>query len=428
MRWLITLTGIVLLNALPIAADAAGVHARFDLDDRRGSPFPSDRFTVADPTQNTEVRVNLPKPDCTVRPNDCQNLDVINTLAGFNVQPRLSVPFDGAINVASVTSHTVFLVSLGSSLEGGHPGGRVIGINQVVWDVATTTLHLESDEILDQHTRYALLVTKGVLDEDGKAVKAATAFLNFVDDSNSGSTGDPGLDAYRTLLRDALSQLDAAGVVPRGQVVVASMFTTQSVTAVVEKIRDQIKLGTPSPADFALGPGGTRSVYPLNALTDIVSLRQTGTAPSFMSATTAFWALSFTAPGAVGTVAFGKYLSPNYLRADRSIPLAETRLGAPEVQDTSEIFLNLVLPAGPPPASGWPVAIYGHGSGDSKEGGLFLVASTMAAHGIATIAINAVGHGFGPLGTLSLLRGADTPITLPAGGRGIEPTATGRSR
>ena len=215
-------------------------------------------------------------------------------------------------------------------------------------------------------------------------------------------------------------------MVPRGQVVAASVFTTQSVTAVVEKIRDQIKLGTPLPADFALGPGGTRSVYPLSALTDIVSLRQTGTAPTFISVPTAFLALSITAPGAVGTVAFGKYLSPNYLGADRSIPLAGTRLGTPEVQGIDEIFFNLVLPAGPPPASGWPVAIYGQGSGDIKEGGPFVVASTMAAHGIATIAINAVGRGFGPLGTLSLLRGADTPITIPAGGRGIDTNGNGQ--
>jgi hypothetical protein len=50
----------------------------------------------------------------------------------------------------------------------------------------------------------------------------------------------------------------------------------------------------------------------------------------------------------------------------------------------------------------------------------------MAEHGIATISINAVGHGFGPLSTLSLLRGANTPITLPAGGRGIDTNADGQ--
>ena len=43
----------------------------------------------------------------------------------------------------------------------------------------------------------------------------------------------------------------------------------------------------------------------------------------------------------------------------------------------------------------------------------------MAQRGIATIAINVVGHGFGPLGTLIVNRTAGTPVVLPAGGRGI---------
>ena len=294
----------------PSLAGAAGVRARFDLDDQRGGPFPSDRFTVADASQNTGLRVTLPKPDCAVRPNDCANLDVINTLDGFNVQPRLSIPFDGSIDATSVTSQTVFLVSLGSTLPAGDPGGKVIGINQVVWDVATKTLHAESDEILDQHTRYALIVTRGVRDIDGDPVEVDEAFGDFRRGLNFGQTGhDPGMKGYRKGLLDGLAAARAAGVA-ESDVAVASVFTTQSVTAVLEKIRDQIKLGTPAPADFALGPAGTRAVYPLNALTDIVSVRQTRTAPSFSPIMSAFRALSLIEPGAVGTVAFGKYASP----------------------------------------------------------------------------------------------------------------------
>jgi hypothetical protein len=427
MRWLLIVISIVLVNAVPLAAEAASVHARFDVNDRRASPFPSDRFTTEDSGQNTGLRVNVPKPDCAVRPTDCFNLDVINTLDGFNVQPRLSIPFDGAIDATSATSQTVFLVSLGSTRPGGDGGGKVLGINQVVWDVATTTLHAESDEILDQHTRYALIVTRGVLDAAGDPVEADEAFRRFRHDLNFGQSGhDPALKRYRKGLLDAVTAARTVGVA-EDDIVVASVFTTQSVTAVLEKIRDQIKFGAPPGADFAIGPGGTRAVYPLNELTGIVSVRQTGTVPpSFSQIQTAFLALSLFEPGAVGAVAFGKYTSPDYLTANRSIPLAATRLGTPEVQGTNEIFFNLVLPTGPPPLLGWPVAVFGHGSGDDKQGGLFLVASKMAAHGIATIGINAVGRGFGPLGTLTLLRGTDVPITLPAGGRGIDTNNDGQ--
>ena len=86
---LLPLAAVVLLPALALAAS---VQPLFDISSPSGSPFPSDRFTVLDPHNNTLLRVNLPKPDCTVRVSDCQDLDVINTLDGFNLQPRLSIP------------------------------------------------------------------------------------------------------------------------------------------------------------------------------------------------------------------------------------------------------------------------------------------------------------------------------------------------
>ncbi len=46
--------------------------------------------------------------------------------------------------------------------------------------------------------------------------------------------------------------------------VAPSVFTTQSVTAVLEKIRDEIKAEVPAPANFLLGPGGTRTVFTLS--------------------------------------------------------------------------------------------------------------------------------------------------------------------
>src|SRR5262249_53384137 len=123
---------VLLGMLLPTAeAAAAGVRVRFDVADPSGGIFPSDLFTVPDPGQNTFRRVRLPKPDCAARPSDCADLDVVNTLDGFNVQARLSIPFDGPIDPSTVTSGNVFLISLGSTLGGGSVG-HVVGINQVV--------------------------------------------------------------------------------------------------------------------------------------------------------------------------------------------------------------------------------------------------------------------------------------------------------
>ena len=146
--------------------------AAFDLDTPDSGPFPSDRFTVADSSQLTNRRINLPLPDAASRPSDYADVSVINTLDGFNLQPRLSIPFSGPIDVTTVNSSTVFLIKLGDTTSPEDRGGQIVGINQTVWDVATNTLHVESDELLDQHTRYALIVTRGVRDADGAAGRA----------------------------------------------------------------------------------------------------------------------------------------------------------------------------------------------------------------------------------------------------------------
>jgi hypothetical protein len=421
----------------PCIASGAAVRTRFDLSDPLGSPFPSDRFTVADAAQHTGRRIDLPRPDCAARPSDCADFDVINTLDGFNVQPRLSVPFDGPIDVTSVSSETVFLVRLENTRSDPDHGRRdsdhgtsIVGINQVVWDVATNTLYAESDELLGQHTRYGLIVTRGVRDAWGNPVEAAEAFRRFRHDLNAGQAGhDPVLKSYRKALLDTLAAARAMGIAEQ-DIAAASVFTTQSVTVIVEKIRDQIKRAPLQTADFALGPDGTRAVYTLRSLINVLFVAQTGTEPSFTSLNTTFPGLSVLAPGAVGALAFGKYESPHYLLADQSLPPVGTRVGAPNVQRVNEIFFNLIVPAGTPPPLGWPVAIFCHSAIDlgglAKQGTMFLVAARLAAQGIATIGINAVGRGFGPLGTLTLVRAGNTPITLPAGGRGIDTDSNGR--
>src|SRR5262245_59062190 len=237
------LAGLLLLLLAPSPSLAAGVTAVFSITSPASGPFPSDRYTVPDATHNTGRRVNLPKPSCAVRPSDCADIDVINTLDGFNVQPRLTVAFSGPIDLASVDSGSVFLVSLGDALGGS--GGAVVGINQVVWEPTTNTLYAESDALLDQHTRYALVVTDGVKDTAGDPVEAG-AFATFRHDLDFGQMKDPIVKAYRKSLLDALHAIG----VSESSIVTMSVFSTQSVTAVLEKIRDQLKASTPAAAGF----------------------------------------------------------------------------------------------------------------------------------------------------------------------------------
>jgi hypothetical protein len=400
------------LAALPLVAGAAGVGVRFD-------PFPSDVFSVPDWSQRSYRRVALPKPDCAVRPSDCADIDVLNTLDGFNTQPRITVPFDGDIDPASVDSSTVWLVDLGDTLTGAGAGHKV-GVNQVLWDPATKTLVFESDELLAEHSRYLLVVTRGVLDTHGDPIEPGD-FARFRHDLNNGQTKDPVLAAYRKALLDSIGLAQT----PRQGIAALSLFTTQSISVDLEKIGKRIKASQPAPLDFRVGNGGMqRAVFPLAGLLAIQFNRQTGSAPSFTPSFLPTPALSVF-PGSIAQVAFGAFDSPDYETAQKYIPATPTLTGEPQVQGSNRLIFELFVPSGPKPAGGWPVAIFGHGFTDSMYGAPWVVASTLAHNGIATIAINVVGHGGGALGTLAVIPTAGAPVIVPAGGRGIDQDGNG---
>jgi hypothetical protein len=118
----------------------------------------------------------------------------------------------------------------------------VIGIEQVVWNPERNRLFAKSAETLNQHSRHALIVTNGILDLNGMPVEASQAFRKLR--RGAASTAE---------VREAITAAREVGT-PPGSVVAATVFTTQSVTAVLEKIRDQIKGATPAAPRFECGP------------------------------------------------------------------------------------------------------------------------------------------------------------------------------
>jgi hypothetical protein len=361
-----------------------------------GQPFPSNLYTTADHSQITGLRVDLPRPDCSVRPSDCADIAVLDTLDGFNIQPRISVPFSAAVDPATATSANIFLVG---------PRGRIVGINQVVWEPAAKTLHFESDEQLAQHSTYLLVVTRGVHDATGHPLDRLAL-------SSLWANATP---SYKRDLLAALPSAFVAGVNPL-DVAAASVFTTQSITAISEKIRRRLR---GSEVSFNLGTRGERTVFAVPTITSATLQRQNG--PTLSPASPL---LLPAAPG-VGTLAFGSFSSPNYENGAQVIPAVGTRTGVPEVQSVSTLEFTLWLPAGAEPKHGWPVAIFGHGFTDSKDGAPWLVAGTLARNGIATIAINVVGHGGGAGGQYTIGTSSGPPVTLPSGGRAVDQNGDG---
>jgi hypothetical protein len=281
-----------------------------------------------------------------------------------------------------------------------------VGINQVVWDPATNTLALQPDDLLQQHSRYVLIVTNGVRDAKGDRIDDG----HFVENNARGS------HEYDRDLRDGMR-----GGFHRNRIVAASLFTTQSITADLQKIARQIKHSQPAPVDFMIGNGSaTRAVFSVAALAGIQFNRQTGTAPAFTPGFLPTPALNVV-PGSVAQVAYSR--SPDYQTAGKYIPVTDTRR-QPAAQGSNGIVCRSscrpapkLLAAGRSPSSA--------SFTDSMYGAPCTQASVYASQGIATISINVVGHGGGALGTLNVLPKAGAPVSVPAGGRGIDQDGNG---
>jgi len=382
------------------AAFASGVQVRFDPTAPDIGPFPTDFLTVTDPDQKTGLRVRLPMPDCSAQPSTCGEIAEINQLDGFNVNPRIRVSFSGDINPYTLTDG-LFFVAL-ENLTGEEYGLKHFGdlstINQPVWDPATKTAFAKPDDFLDQHRRFVIVVTDSILDASGDRVEADPNFQGCI-------VWQP--NDYCRQLAQAVA-VAAPKVAPR-QIISASVFTTQSATAWLEQARRALEA---APTGFKRT--GDHNVFQIADLTSIAFNEQTGTDtfaknefPMFIYA-------------GVGRVAFGSYLSPDFLNNQRMIQPTPTGAAVPLPESTNEVFFHAWLPPTPMPPGGYPVVIFGHGFGANRFYSPELVASSLAQAGFATVAINAVGHGGGPKGVLQLTDRAGKVTEMPGGGRSLD--------
>ena len=126
---------------------------------------------------------------------------------------------------------------------------------------------------------------------------------------------------------------------------------------------------------------------------------------------------------AAGRYVFGSYLSPSWLSPAGDIPQTPTRSRGPVVAGQVRVPFVAIIPAGPTPRGGWPVALFGHGFTRS-DADVFLAAPLNASRGLATIATDVVGHGYGPRSVWQVTRGGRT-VSVPAHARGIDRDGNG---
>lgn len=189
--------------------------------------------------------------------------------------------------------------------------------------------------------------------------------------------------------------------------IASTTFTTLSVSTWLERARADLPQ-TPSSLSIA-------ATYKFSDLLNFTLHQQTHVNPTQFSDTS----LPINLIGGVGSITFGTFRSPAYLNAQQMIDNIPTAQDPGPGLAANQIYFHALLPVTPKPAAGYPVVIFGHGLGDTQYGGSSAMALTLAPAGFAIVAINAVGHGYGPLSTVMLRLKNGQQVELPSGGRSI---------
>jgi putative cell wall-binding protein len=322
--------------------------------------FPSDAaFTVADAAQATGLRMRLPAPDCAKERSRCHEVALINTLDGFDLDPRITVQLAAAPtgDLAEVfDTDTLHVRRVGSTEK--------IGLNRLVLDPATNRLFGHPVEQLREATPHE--------------------------------------------------------VVYKGQ---ATRFTTLSATAGLVQMRQQLDDGSAYaaagiPADqrgVSFTQGDLRTAWPVAEIARIDRYDEVvpnGELRSELVLDTA------QVTSQLATYAFGSLRVPSWLDADSTIPDTPTTGRGPSVRGSEEIGITVILPPGSRPEGGWPVAIFGPGITRSKYD-IYLVSDFNAARGIATVSFDPVGHAFGPRSEVGVqLKSRPDEVRFSGFGRG----------
>ena len=363
-RRIAPVTLAAVLTAAALAAGGLAAPAATATGATVESLFPSDALTVPDAAQLTGRRISIPTTGCTTV-TVCGLAAGLNQLDGFDLDPRIALRFSGPVSVAAVIAATTVRPVSDSADD-----AAALTLERVVYDSATHTVYAHPNHQLRPGTTYRLKVGR---DDDGER--------------------------------------------GRGLGVMQTRFTTESATDGLIDLRKQLDDGS---AYTAAGiPAAARG------LRIEASVPVAGSAFEYNADLGSKGGISPVAvpSGVQGTVVFGSYLAPSWLRADGTIAQLPTGRGGPAAVGSQRLPFVLVVPPGTPPAGGWPTSVFGHGFTRS-DADVLIAASTNSAAGIATIATDVVGHGFGPRSTWTINHNG-TVTTVPAYARGVDQDGNG---
>lgn len=230
------------------------------------TPYPSDRYTVADGDTATGLRVDIPDtaPDLLNTPEVASTLEEIEQMDGFSTTGGIVITFDGPIDVTGIapppdddgsfdgplmdaTAYTqadspLVLVDVDPSSP---DRGEAIALVPRYWEQPADDYYL-ADEYslivqparpLRPNTRYLFAATDRLKAADGSVVGRSPLSDDLLEGRSSG--------AYAEQVAEGLGELEAGlGIGPERLVLVTS-FTTASVTDEMFALAEAIRASDP---------------------------------------------------------------------------------------------------------------------------------------------------------------------------------------
>jgi hypothetical protein len=412
------LTLALALSSLFLAACSSSSNSPRAVDtppatNNNGSPVNGVLTARFDPTTST---IPLPNnlllsgtTDLTLNPpvanpnNFGDPLVAVSSLDGWSTTAPLTTSFNAAPATNSLVpgqSIRIFEVTLTG------PGG---GVTSVVRELSSSefvaalapsdatgrTLAIIPTVPLKQLTSYLVVLTDGIRDGRGNDATPDHQTYFLAKRSSplcvSGQSTDPlipnanacALEPLRLLTNSQLAAASARGIA-RDDVVVSWVFTTQSITPIMQAVQSVTMPTTTRVARTGQAIGSVADIY-----IGTIDLPYYLTAPSAENPTgplTGFWRA---APGAYVPPFSGLGLNPTStnLTFANPLPVATTTVTAPLL-----MTVPLSQAGQTQPPAGWPVVIFQHGISRNRTDAL-AIAQTMASIGFVVISIDQPLHG-----------------------------------
>lgn len=332
----------------------------------------------------------------------------ISTLDGWSTVGPMSTSFNAAPDPATIVpgqSVRVFEVSLSG------PGGGVTGIVRELAagsefvalpapsDSSGKTVAIVPIQPLQQLSSYMVVLTDAIRDARGNDATPDQAYFLSKREAPlcvDGQSADALLPAATACALEPLRRLTnshlvaaAAQGIARDDVVLSWVFTTQSITPVLQALRSTTRPG----AARLAATGRTTAEVGLPPVADIhigtLTVPYYLTAPDSANPTgplTGFWKA---APGAYVPPFDQAGLDPTstHLTFANPIPVKTRDVTIPLLLTAPNAASGQIMPA-----TGWPVVIFQHGITGNRTHALG-VAATLAAQGFAVVSIDLPLHG-----------------------------------